>query len=191
VQKAISRINALEISMVASTHGPVWRSRPQRAIELYDRWSRQEPEDGVAIVYASMYGNTEKVMEAISRALTQEMSSPVRVHNVSRSHSSFILSNIWRYKAIILGSPTYNMGLFPLMDHLLRLLENKGLKDRIVGIFGSYGWSGGAIKELTDFAGRMKWQVTEPIIEVKCSATEEDLRNCSLLGSNMAKRLMT
>lgn len=189
VQKAIAKIKDLEIAMVASTHGPVWRSSPRRAIELYDRWSRQEAEPGVVIVYASMYGNTEKMMEAISRGLTPEMSGPVRVHNVSRSHPSYIIADVWRYKAIVLGSPTYNMGLFPLMDHLLRLIENKGLKDRIVGIFGSYGWSGGAIKELTDFAGRMKWQLTEPVIEVKCSPTEEDLRNCRLLGSNIAKTL--
>jgi len=189
VQKAIARIKDLEISMVASTHGPVWRNRPRHAIELYDRWSRQEAEDGVVVVYASMYGNTEKMMEAISRSLTAEMTGPLRVHNVSRSHPSYILADIWRYRALILGSPTYNMGLFPLMDHLLRLLENKGLNNRIVGLFGSYGWSGGAIKELTDFAGRMKWQLTEPVIEVNCSPTEEDLRNCTRLGSNIANTL--
>ncbi|MBI5633643.1 MAG: FprA family A-type flavoprotein [Nitrospirae bacterium] len=191
VQKAITKIKDLDIAMVASTHGPVWRSSPRHAIELYDKWSRQEAEDGVVIVYASMYGNTEKMMEAISRSLTAEMTGPLRVHNVSRSHPSYILADIWRYRAIVLGSPTYNMGLFPLMDHLLRLLENKGLKDRIVGIFGSYGWSGGAIKELTDFAGRMKWQLTEPVIEVNCSPTDEDLNNCTRLGMNIVQRLRT
>ena len=189
VQKAIARIKDLDIRMVASTHGPVWRRSPRHAIELYDRWSRQEAEDGVVIVYASMYGNTEKVMEAISRSLTSETAGPVRVHNVSRSHPSYILSDVWRYKAMVLGSPTYNMGLFPLMDHFIRLLENKGLKNRIVGLFGTYGWSGGAMKELGDFVKRMKWELMEPVVEVKCSPTEEDLNSCRLLGSLIARRL--
>ncbi|MBI5076223.1 MAG: FprA family A-type flavoprotein [Nitrospirae bacterium] len=189
VQKAIAKIKDLEISMVASTHGPVWRTRPRHAIELYDSWSRQDAEAGVVIVYASMYGNTEKMMEAIGHALAAEKPGTIKIHNVSRTHPSYILADIWRYKAIVLGSPTYNMGVFPLMDHLLRLIENKGLKDRIVGLFGSYGWSGGGIKELTDLAGRMKWQLMEPVIEVNCSPTEEDLQNCSRLGANIAQRL--
>ncbi|MBI5639420.1 MAG: FprA family A-type flavoprotein [Nitrospirae bacterium] len=191
VQKAISKIKDLDIAIVASTHGPVWRTRPRHAIDLYDRWSRQEAEEGFVIVYASMYGNTEKMMEAIGHALAAEKPGIIRIHNVSRSHASYIIADIWRYRAVIVGSPAYNMGLFPLMDHLLRLIENKGLKDRLIGLFGSYGWSGGAMKELTDFVGRMKWQLIEPAIEVKGSPTEEDLRKCRLLGSNMAQRLRT
>lgn len=191
VQKAIAKIKDLDIAMVASTHGPLWRARPRHAIELYDRWSRHEAEAGVVIVYASMYGNTEKMMEAIGHALAAEKTGVIKIHNVSRSHPSYILADVWRYKAIVLGSPTYNTGLFPLMDHLLRLLENKGLKDRVAGIFGSYGWSGGGVRELTDFVGRMKWQLIEPVIEVSCSPTEADLGNCRLLGSNIAQRLRT
>lgn len=191
VQKAILKIADLDLKIVASTHGPVWRSRPRHAIDLYDRWSRQETETGVVIVYASMYGNTEKIMKAIGSALAAEYPGIIRIHNVSRSHPSYILADIWRYKAVVLGCPTYNMGLFPLMDHLLRIIENKGLKNRIAGIFGSYSWSGGATKELTDFVNRMKWELLEPIVEVKCSPTEEDLNKCALLGSNMAQRLRT
>jgi flavorubredoxin len=175
--------------MVASTHGPVWRKNPRRAIDLYDRWSRHEAEEGVVIVYASMYGNTEKMMDAVARSLSSAKTGKIRICNVSRMHPSYILTDIWRYKAIVLGSPTYNTGLFPLMDNLLRLLENKMLKDRVAGIFGSYGWSGGAMKELTDFVTRMKWELVEPVVEVKCAPTEEDLRNCEQLGANIAKRL--
>jgi flavorubredoxin len=189
LQKAMPRIRALDIRMVASTHGPVWRKNPRHAIDLYDRWSRHEAEEGAVIVYASMYGNTERMMDAVARALASEKTGNIRVCNVSRMHPSYILTEIWRYKAIVLGSPTYNTGLFPLMDSLLRLLENKMLKDRIAGIFGSYGWSGGAMKELTDFVNRMKWELVEPVVEVKCTPAEEDLRNCERLGVNIAKRL--
>ncbi|HYQ48188.1 MAG TPA: FprA family A-type flavoprotein, partial [Thermodesulfovibrionales bacterium] len=189
VQKALKKIQQLDIRMVASTHGLVWRSRPGRAIELYDRWSRYEAEQGAVIVYASMYGNTERIMEMIANSLADARAGMIKVHNVSRTHASYILSDIWRYRAVILGSPTYNTGIFPLMDHLIRLLENKMLRDRITGIFGSYGWSGGAVKEMTGFVDRMKWDLTDPVIEVKCSATGEDLKKCALLAVNIARKL--
>jgi flavorubredoxin len=189
VQKALAKIQGLDIRMVASTHGPVWRNRPRHAIDLYDRWSRYEAEDGVVIVYASMYGNTEKMMETVARSLESEKTGTLRVYNLSRVHPSFILSDVWRFRAMVLGSPTYNTGLFPLMDHFIRLLENKMLQNRIAGVFGSYGWSGGAMKELSDFVRRMKWELVEPVVEARCSPTEEDLRNCTLLGSNIAQRL--
>jgi flavorubredoxin len=189
VQKALPRIKDLDITAVASTHGPVWRDNPRHVIDLYDRWSRQEAEEGVVIVYASMYGNTERMMEALTHSLSSEKVGKIRVYNVSRVHPSYILTDVWRYKALLLGSPTYNTGLFPLMDHFIRLLENKVLKDRIAGIFGSYGWSGGAMNELTDFVKRMNWELLEPRVEAKCSPSEEDLRNCALLGRNIAERL--
>ena len=189
VQKALAKIRHLDIRMVASTHGLVWRSRPTRAIELYDRWSRYEAEQGAAIVYASMYGNTERIMETIANSLADARVSVIKVHNVSRIHASYILSDIWRYRAVILGSPTYNTGVFPLMDHLIRLLENKMLQNRIAGLFGSYGWSGGAMKELSDFVKRMKWELVEPVVEVKGAATDTDIEACRLLGSRIAQRL--
>ena len=189
VQKALAKIQGLDIRMVASTHGPVWRNRPRHAIDLYDRWSRYEAEDGVVIVYASMYGNTEKMMETVARSLESEKAGTLRVYNLSRVHPSYILSDVWRFKAMVLGSPTYNTGLFPLMDHFIRLLENKLLQNRIAGVFGSYGWSGGAMKELSDFVSRMKWELVEPVVEARCSPTEEDLRNCTLMGSHIAQRL--
>ena len=77
------------------------------------------------------------------------------------------------------------------MDHLIRFLENKRLKDRIAGIFGSYGWSGGAMKGLTYFVKRMKWELLEPFVEVRGAPFAEDLQNCARLGRTIAKRLGT
>ncbi len=189
VQKALVKIRSLKINTIASTHGAIWRRDPARAVALYDRWSRYEAEPGAVVVYASMYGNTERMMEAVANALAAERSAVIKVHNVSRIHASYILSDIWRYRAVVLGSPTYNTGLFPLMDHLTRLIENKQLKDRICGLFGSYGWSGGAAAELRSFAARISWELVEPVVEVKGTATEDDIRACRLLGARIAGRL--
>lgn len=189
VQKALSKIHDLDIGIVASAHGPVWRKDPRRIVQLYDRWSRNEADDGVTIVYASMYGNTEKMMEAVAHALAEEHVESIATHNLSRIHISYITADVWRHKALVLGTPTYNMKPFPLMDHFVRVMENKGLKDRLLGIFGSYGWAGGALKELTDFGERMRWQLIEPVVEARCAPTADNLAACEQLGKNISARL--
>ena len=189
VQRAIEKLKGLDIAVIAPSHGPVWRSRPGEIVALYDKWSRHETEEGVTLVYASMYGNTRRMMEAISRSLAEEKVEKVRVHDVSRTHISYILVDIWRFRGMILGSPTYNTKIFPMMASLLSMLEEKMLQDRFVGVFGSYTWSKGAVKTLIEFALNNKLALVEPVVEFKSSPTEEDLKQAVLLGKNMARRI--
>jgi 3-dehydroquinate dehydratase len=77
--------------VIASTHGPVWRKHPETIVSIYDKWSKQEAEPGVAIVYGSMYGNTTRMMEHVARGLTEQGVADVRIHNVPRSHVSYAL----------------------------------------------------------------------------------------------------
>jgi flavorubredoxin len=191
VQKALSVIADLHINVIASTHGPVWRHNPGHIVNLYERWSRQETEEGVVVVYASMYGNTEKMMEAISRALGHEGINKVSVYNVSKHHLSYIVKDIWRSRALILGSPTYNTKLFPLMGDLIRFLGNEMIKDRVAGIFGSYGWHGGGMRELREFVAGMQWKLVEPVIETRGAARGDTIEQCIQLGKNIAAALKT
>ena len=189
VQKAIDKLKNLEIKVIASAHGPIWRQNPQAIVERYDRWSRHQAEEGVVIAYASMYGNTERMMEAVARGLAEEEVSRIRIHNVSRIHVSYLISDAWRFRALILGNPTYDAGPFPLMDNFLRLLEQKALKRRVLGLFGTYGWSGGGVSALKEFATKGEWDLVEPTVEARCSPTDGDLAACFELGKNVVKRL--
>ncbi|ACR80031.1 FprA family A-type flavoprotein [Kosmotoga olearia] len=189
VQRAFKKLENVDIKIIAATHGPVWRDNPKQIIELYDKWSRYEAEKGVVLVYGSMYGNTQKMMEAVAQGLVEEGVEKIRIHNISVTHLSFIIRDIWRFKGVILGSCTYNMELFPPMKNLLTALENRMLKNRHIGVFGSYSWSGGALKELHDFAQKMKWELVEPVIEAKHAPKKEELEQCKLLGKNMAKAI--
>jgi len=189
VLKAIDKLNGLDIRIVAPTHGPVWRSAPERIISDYARWSAQETETGVVIAYSSMYGNTERMMETIARELARRGVQRIRVHNVPRSHLSFVVRDAWRFKALVLGSPTYDARLFPPMESLVRLLQIKRLRNRLLGVFGTYGWSGGAVKRLTEFARSGEWRLIEPIVEVCGGPADEDLRKCRELAANVAGAL--
>jgi len=189
VQKAMARLKGLDIGTVASTHGPVWRSAPEYIMNKYDIWSRYMAEPGVVLAYASMYGSTGKMAEAVSRGLSLAGVKEIRMHDAARTHPSYIIRDCWRYKGIILGSCTYEMGLFPAMRNLVELLEEKGLKDRILGIFGSFGWTGGAMKNLRSFAEKSGWSLIEPVVEVKCSPDAHELQECIRLGENAAGAL--
>jgi flavorubredoxin len=90
-------------------------------------------------------------------------------------------------KGVVLGSCTYEMGLFPAMRALVELLEEKKLKNRTLGIFGSFGWTGGAVKDLRSFVDKSGWSLVEPLVEVKCSPDASQLDMCVRLGKNLAR----
>jgi flavorubredoxin len=189
VQKALVKLKGVPVKIIGATHGPIFRKDPNYIVNLYDKWSSQESERGVVIVYASMYGNTQVMAESIARSLAQEGVDTIRIHNISRSHLSFVLTDIWRFRGLILGSCTYNTKLFPLMDMLIRTLENDKLKNRVLGIFGSYSWSGGAVKALREFAERCLNEFIKPVIEAKYAPTDQDSEQLVQLGKNIAKAL--
>ncbi|MGQ9670223.1 MAG: FprA family A-type flavoprotein [Desulfosoma sp.] len=188
VLKAIDKLRQVPFTVVAPTHGTVWRRDPSMPVRLYGRWSAQECNPAVVVAYGSMYGNTYRLAEAVTRGLTEHGFRPL-VHDVARTHASEVIADIWPRKGLILACPTYNTGLFPPMEALLAFLENKLLKHRLVGFVTSYAWAGGARKALEDFAHRLSLEVVEPVVDVKGAGTPQDLAQCRLLASNLAERL--
>lgn len=189
VQKAIRKLGGLDLGIIAPTHGPVWRDHPEEIVRLYDAWSRHEAEEGVVMVYGSMYGNTEQMMESVANGLADEDLSRVRIHSVSCTHLSYLIRDAWRFRGLLLGAPTYDMGLFPPMEQFINILERKKLRKRVLGLFGTYGWSGGGVKTLTRFAENGDWDLVAPVIEAKCSPGVDDLEQCRELGRNLVQRL--
>ncbi len=189
VQKALGRVRDLAPKVLAPSHGLVWRRDPARIVDLYDRWSRQEGDDAVALVYGSMYGHTASLAEDLARHLTREGVPEVRMHDLTRSHLSFALQDAWRSRALVIGTPTYNLGVFPPVDAFLRLLEDKRLGGRIFGAFGSYGWSGGGVKAVRESAARMGWELVEPVVEARFAPAPDNREACRTLARNVARRL--
>lgn len=146
VQRALQKLSALDIRTICSTHGPVWREYAAKAIDIYDRMSRYEGEEGVTIVYGSMYGNTEQMAEAIAASLAANGVKNIVMHNVSKSPASYVLKDIFKYKGLIIGSPTYSNRLFPEIESILDKIETREVKHRLYGYFGSFTWAGAAVK---------------------------------------------
>jgi len=189
VQRAIAKLAGLDIKVVAPSHGPIHRKDPERIIRLYDRWSKQETECGAVVVFGSMYGNTQKMADAVARAMAEKGIEKLIYHDISRSHVSYVVKDIWKMKGLVLASCTYNTTLFPPMRNLLNHLGNKNMKGRMLGILGSYSWSKGALQALSEFASPDHWEMVEPTVEVKSCPFDDDLAKCMELGRNMADKI--
>jgi flavorubredoxin len=133
-----------------------------------------------------MYGNTKVMAEAVARSLSENGIEQIRLFDVSRKHPSFIINDIWKYNGIVLGSCTYNTEIFPPMDYLLKALESRNIKNRVLGIFGSYSWSGGALDRLKEFKENVNCQLVDPVIESQHAPSSEILEKCYEIGKNVA-----
>ncbi|MDO5028242.1 MAG: FprA family A-type flavoprotein [Bacillota bacterium] len=190
VKNALNKLAPLDIKMICPVHGPVWRTNPGRIVKLYQTLADQGTEEGVVIVYGSMYGNTEKMAETIARALAVRGIKNVKIYDVSKTHLSYLLADIWRYEGLVLGSCTYNNALFPPMDTLVTTLGNQKMKNHTIGVFGSYSWGGGALRKLQAFAENSCYDKVENTVEAKGTPSMEDFEKCAALGNEMADMLI-
>lgn len=191
VQQALKKLAGVKMDYICSTHGPVWHEHIERVVGMYDRLSRYEGADGLVIAYASMYGNTERAAEVIARAASEAGVKNIIMHDVSRTHHSYIIADIFRYRALILGAPTYNNGLYPQMESLLSELAGRDMKNRLLGWFGSFSWAGKAMKTIGEKnETRLHFEPVGTPVEIKQSLDEATTRACEELGRAMGERLL-
>lgn len=157
VQGALKKLGSYNIKMICPLHGPIWRENLEYFCDKYDKWSKYEPEkNGVVLVYASMYGNIENTMNVIANKLAQKGVKDMRMYDISKTHPSYIVSDIWKYSHVIFGSVTYNMGLYYGMESLLNELKALNLQNRKIGLVGSGTWSPQSLKIMQEIIGCMK-----------------------------------
>jgi len=192
VQKAIKKLNENNIvpALICSTHGPVWRSDINKIVGLYDKWSRFDADPGVVIVYGSMYGNTEKMAEAVGRSLNENGIKDIRIHDASKTHISHIINDIFKYKGVVLGSSAYNGTIFPPMEHVINKISNTGVKNRFLGIIGSATWGGGGVKSIEQFAEKINWEIVADPIQAKGAPKGKDFELCEKIGIAMAEKIL-
>ena len=131
-----------QIKYICPLHGPVWRKDLGWFIEKYDTWSRYAPEtQGVLIVYASMYGNTENAAQALAATLCDKGMSKVAMYDVSSTHVSQLISEAFKYSHIVLASVTYNLGIYPAMHDFLMDMKALNLQNRTFAIIENGSWA--------------------------------------------------
>ena len=189
VQKALQKLQTLKINAICSTHGPVWTEEIPRVVRIYDRLSRYEAEEGVVIAYGTMYGNTAEMAEAIAEELSKQGIRNIVMHNVSHTNHSYIIADVFKYRGLIVGCPTYNTQMYPEMEALLNKLSAREIKGRYMGWFGSFTWASAAVKKITEFNDKLKFEPVGNPIEMKHSMKSETYVQCKELAKAMADRL--
>lgn len=188
VLSAIEKLSSVPIDVVAPSHGLVWRKNAAHIVNLYKRWAEYasgKSEPGVTLIYGSMYGNTEIIMNAVAQGISR-VGIPVEIFDAARTHVSYILSSLWTKKGVLIGAPTYEVALFPPMANVLDMAVRKRIKNKIAGYFGSYGWSGGALKEMKQIIEPLKWNLVDTF-EFPGSPTKEDIKKAEEFGAQFAE----
>lgn len=175
VQAALKKLSGLDIQTICPLHGPVWRNNLAYLLDKYDRWSRYEAEEqSVAVFYASMYGDTENAAELLAAGLAEAGVQNIAVYDVSSTHVSVLISEIFRCSHFILASPTYNNGIYPAMANLLHDMKALNLQNRTVGLIENGSWAPVSGKLMRAELEEMKaMKILDPVVSIKSSVKEE------------------
>lgn len=189
VQEVLKVAGTLPIKIICPLHGVVWRSDLGYIINKYDLWSRYEPEDnGVMIVYASMYGNTESAAQRLASEVVKRGVTDVTVWDVSSTHASYLIAEAFRVGHIILASPTYNLGVFPPMKDFLNDMVALNLQNRVVGIIENGSWapaSGSEMKKILDQMFNIYYLDTE--VSFMSSLNETSVKDIEAMADSIVE----
>ena len=183
VQHLLKKAATVPIKMFCPLHGPVWRTNLDYYIDKHDKWSRYEPEEkGVMIVYASMYGNTENMAEILAFKLA-ERGVKVKLYDVSSTDTSWLLSEAFHYSHILLASPTYNGGIYPLMNHFLHEMKSHGLKNRTFILAENGTWGPAAARLMGKQIEEMKdCSILDASVTIKSAVRPEHMESLDIMA---------
>ena len=157
VQTLLKKAAGLEIAVICPLHGPIWRENLSYILEKYQKWSTYEAEDqAVVIMYASMYGNTASAADALAGALAVRGVKKIAVYDVSNAHVSELISEIFRASHLVFAAPTYNAGIYPVMENLLSDMKALAVQKKTVAVMENGTWAPTAAKQVKEKISEMK-----------------------------------
>jgi len=178
----------LPVNIIAPSHGVIWRKDPFQIVKKYQEWAAQRPERSAVILYDTMWGGTQRMAEAICDGLAGE-GVPCKLFHMAVSDRNDVIAEILKAKAIIIGSPTFNQGLLPTIMPILEDLKGLKFQNKVGAAFGSYGWSGEAVKQIEEHLGRCKITVVTEGVLAKWQPKPEELVSCKEFGRKVALAL--
>ena len=192
VVNAIKKASTLPIKIVAPGHGLVWRKNPMKIVNDFLRYASYQKgpcENEITVIYGSMYGMTERGVQPAVESLKAE-GLIVHTHRVPEESLGDVLMSVWSSTGVVLAMPTYEYNMFPPMFAIIDELGKKKVHNRKAFHFGSYGWSGGAQKELNELVQKykMNWDFVEPLT-FKGKPTKEDIATIEARCKELATKV--
>ncbi len=183
ILKLLESVSAmhLPVKIVATDHGPLWRSNIGKILELYKEWSEHKPVSRAIIVYDTMWNSTAIMAKSVGEGLV-ESGVEFKILPMGVSHRSDVATELLKSSAIIAGSPTLNNNVFPTMADVLTYIKGLRPTNMIGASFGSYGWSGESVAQISDCLKSMNIEMVGEGLKVKYVPTEVDLKACFEMG---------
>lgn len=186
--KALGEMN-LDIDMLCPDHGLIFRGDDCAwVLEQYQKFAEQKPQNKAVLVYDTMWESTEKMMLAVASGLAEEGVS-VKVMSMKNNHHSTVMSEIFEAAAVVVGSPTHNNGILPMMADMLTYMKGLRPQNKLGAAVGSFGWSGECVKILNKWLEDVGCEIVEPNIKVKHIPTHDTLKDCVELGRTLAGKI--
>ena len=188
VLKALDAVKGLDLDMIAPCHGLIWRKDVEKIVKAYYAWAKFEAREKVLIIYDTMWGSTEKMAKAILEGIREE-GVEVKLMNITQTGRTEIMKEVLDAKALIVGSPTLNNGLYPTVADFLCYFKGLRPQGKIGVAFGSYGWGGGATKAIIEELKATGVEVIEPEIKYPYLPDKEELEQCKELGKRIVAKV--
>ncbi|MBN1860549.1 MAG: anaerobic nitric oxide reductase flavorubredoxin [Candidatus Thermoplasmatota archaeon] len=190
VEKKIKEILALNVpvDMICTSHGVIWRDNPKQIIELYLQWANKYKENQITILYDTMWNGTRIMAENIAKGIVHaDKKVTVKCINIGHSDKNDAMTEIFKSKAILVGSPTINKGILTAVASLLEELQGLGFKEKKAAAFGCYGWSGESVRLITDHLKTAGFSVVNDGLKTLWNPDEASRNACFEYGRTLAK----
>lgn len=180
----------LPLKMICPSHGVIWRNNPSLIIEKYLQWADAYQTDQVTIVYDTMWQSTRKMAEAIAEGIRHKSpSTTVMIYNAAHEDKNDILTQVFRAKAVLVGSPTINYGFSYAIGGILEMMKGLKFKKKKAAAFGSYGWSGDAVKQINEHLANAGFEVVDEGIKTLWVPDDEATAKCVEYGEQFAEKI--
>jgi anaerobic nitric oxide reductase flavorubredoxin len=188
IVKAVNKLGGVKIDVVAPSHGIIWRSHIKDIVESYARWGKGETAARALVIYDTMWGSTQKMALAIVKGIMDE-GVDVKLFNLTASDKSDVIREVLDAKALIIGSPTLNNGMFPSVAEFLCYLKGLKPKNKIGAVFGSHGWGGGAVKAVQQELEQTGVELIDSKLAFKFVPDEGEIQKCVDFGREIAAKI--
>ena len=175
-----------EFNMICPDHGVIWRKDPAKIIKAYARWCEQIPEKKAVVIYDTMWQSTEKMAEAIAAGINKE-GVPAKPLHLRKWHRSEVMTEVFDARAVVVGGPTLNNGLFPSLADFLSYMKGLKPQNKIGAAFGSYGWSGEAVKIIARELEEMQFDMIDAGLKIQYVPDKQGLESCYDFGRKIGR----
>jgi len=191
VDKKIEEFKSLNLPLdiICPSHGVIWRDNPLQIVGKYLDWSKSYRENQITVVYDTMWDGTRNMAESIAQGIKSiDDKVAVKLFNISRSDKSDIVTEVFKSKALLVGSPTINTGILSAVAGFMEQIRGLKFKEKKAAAFGTYGWSGESVDMINKGLEDAGFELLESGIKSTWNPDEKSLKDCTDFGKEIAKK---